>query len=483
MKKFWLFSLFAALFIGLGLPTSQAFASTNFSDIGDTYRAKNEIYYLVEGGIANGISTTAFSPSTEVTRGQAAAMLGRALGLNGEKRKTSFTDVSENYFASGYIEQLVKRGIISGYPNGYFLPNKTLSRGEMAILINRSFGTGTNSVAVATSTLMKKGIANGYEDGTFGEQDTIIRADFSVFLARSINAEFRTADTETFDQIMYVNVNDLNFRTGPNTNYPSMGQYDFGQVVEYAYSIGNWAYVRVNGEKGFVHTAYLQTTVPDPNNPPIITPPSEDSLEDIVVIIDPGHGGTDSGANGYGMKEKDIVLDVSKRMKKYFLATPIQPKLTRETDTFISLSNRVSFAKKNGGDIFVSVHANALNGSANGTETFYYTAASNPFDTESKALAKYLQDRMLKAWGLKDRGAKYGNYHVLRENAMPAALTEMGFIDSAKDSPYIASPTRREQIAKAMFLGTLDYYYHFEGRDDVLPLYKTVNDSPSPRLH
>lgn len=483
MKKFWLFSLFAAVFIGLGLPTSQAMASTNFSDIGENHRAKNEIYYLVEGGIANGISTTAFSPSAEVTRGQAAAMLGRALGLNGEKRKTSFTDVSENYFASGYIEQLVKRGIISGYPNNYFMPNKTLSRGEMAILINRSFGNSTNSVAVATSTLMKKGIANGYPDGSFGEKDTIIRADFAVFLARSINAEFRTAETETFDQTMYVNVNDLNFRTGPNTNYPSMGQYHFGQVVQYAYSIGDWAYVTVNGEKGFVHTAYLQTTVPDPNNPPVITPPSTDKLEDIVVIIDPGHGGTDSGATGYGMKEKDIVLDVSQRMKKYFLATPIQAKLTRENDTFISLSNRVSFAKKNGGDIFVSVHANALNGSANGTETFYYTAAKNPFATESKALAKYLQARMLDAWGLKDRGAKYGNYHVLRENAMPAALTEMGFIDSAKDSPYIKSSTRREQIAKAMFLGTLDYYYHFEGRDDILPLYDTVNDSPSKRLH
>ena len=488
MKKFWLFSLFAALFIGLALPTSQASASTKFSDVSDTYRAKDEIYYLVEGGIANGISPTAFSPSMEVTRGQAAAMLGRALGLNGEKRKTSFTDVSENYFASGYIEQLVKKGIISGYPNGQFLPNKTLSRGEMAILINRSFGNNTNSVAVATSTLMKKGIANGYADGSFGEKDTIIRADFAVFLARSINAEFRTAETETFDQIMYVNVNDLNFRTGPNTSYPSIGKYNLGQVVEYAYSIGDWAYVSVNGVKGFVHTAYLQTTVPDPNNPPVVTPPptqpptnTPKPLSDLVIVIDPGHGAHDPGASGYGLLEKNVVLDVGKRVKNYFVQSPLQVKMTRETDVFVELRDRVAFAKKNNGHLFISIHANALNGSANGTETYYYTAAKNPYEKESIALAKYLQARAVEAWGLADRKAKYGNYHVLRENAMPASLVEMGFIDNKNDNAYLASPSRREQMAKAIYLGTLDYLYNYENREDVLPLYKQLNATPSPK--
>ena len=493
MKKIWLYAVFAALFIGLGLPGAQVFASSSFSDVGDSHRAQGEIYYLVEGGIANGISSTSFSPNQHVTRGQAAAMLGRALGLNGEKKTTSFTDVSSNYFASGYIQQMVNRGIISGYPNGQFKPNQTLTRGEMAILISRSFGYGANSVSIASSRLMEKGIAQGYEDGSFGADDTIIRADFSVFLARGIHAQFRTSGEQAFSKVMYVNVNDLNVRTGPNTQYPSLGKVNMGQVVEYGYTIGDWSFVRMNGQTGFVHNAYIQLDVPDPNNPPIVIPPApptpptngEKTLSELVVIIDPGHGAHDPGASGFGYQEKNVVLDISKTIKTYFDKTPINAKLTRTTDVFLELGQRTKFASQNNGDIFISMHANALNGSATGTETYYYQSASsnNPHVSESKALAKYIQNRMLEAWDLPDRRAKAGNFYVLRENTMPAALAEIGFIDNKTDNAYIASSTRRQQMAKAIFLATLDYYYNYEGRTDVLPLYNTVSGKPSPKLH
>ena len=491
MKKLWLYVVFATLFIGLGLLGTPSLANASFSDVGDSHRAQKEIDYLVEGGIANGISSAIFSPNQKVTRGQAATMLGRALGLNGEKRKTSFKDVSSNHFASGYIQQMVDRGIISGYPNAIFKPDQTLTRGEMAILISRSFDYGANTVSIASSRLMEKGIAQGYEDGSFGTDDVIIRADFSVFLARGIHAQFRTADEQTFSRTMYVNTNSLNVRTGPNTQYPSLVKLNIGQVVEYGYSIGEWSFIRVNNQEGFVHNAYIQLTVPDPNNPtpPVIDPPTPptngtEKLSDLVVIIDPGHGAHDSGANGYGYREKDVVLNISQSIKTYFDKTPINAKLTRSTDVFLELGERTRFASKNNGDIFISMHANALNGSASGTETFYYqTAAKNPHVTESKALAKYIQNRMLEAWNLKNRNAKAGNYYVLRENTMPAALAEVGFIDNKTDNAYIASSTRRDQMAKAIFLATLDYYYHFEGRKDVLPLYNTVSGKPSPKLH
>lgn len=486
LKKLWLYAFFAAVFIGLGFPVTQASANTSFSDVGTTHRAQEEIYYLVEGGIANGISSTSFSPNQQVTRGQAAAMLGRALGLNGEKKTTSFSDVSSNYFASGYIQQMVNKGIISGYPNGQFQPNKTLTRGEMALLISRSFGYGANSVSIASSRLMEKGIAQGYADGSFGASETIIRADFSVFLARGIHSQFRTSDEQTFNRPMYVNVDSLNVRTGPNTQYPSLVKVNTGQVVEYGYTIGDWSFIRVNGQEGFVHSSYIQIDVPDPNNPkpPVVTPPPTTVPSDLVVIIDPGHGAHDPGAQGFGYKEKDVVLSISKSIKTYFDKTPIQAKLTRSTDVFLELGARTKFASQNNGDIFISMHANALNGSANGTETYYYrTAATNPYVNDSKALATYIQNRMLEAWDLADRGARPGNYYVLRENTMPAALAEIGFIDNKTDNAYIASSTRRDQMAKAIFMATLDYFYHYEGRKDVLPLYNTVNGKPSPKLH
>lgn len=474
------------------LPAKESSANTNFTDVGTTHRAQAEIYYLVQGGIVSGVTTTKFAPDRLVTRAEAATLLGRSLGLNGEKRDTQFPDVSANNFASGYIQQMVEKGIISGFNDGKFYPNETLTRGQMAILISRAFNYGASSVNLATSALMNKGISEGIADGTFGESQTLKRADFAVFLTRGINDSYRTAQTEDFSRDMYVNDDNLNFRTGPNTSFSSIGKFNKGQKVEFAYSIGDWSYVRVNGQIGFLHSGFLQLEQPSQiTPPPVVTPPTTPpvkSLSELVVIIDPGHGGTDPGGVGNGFMEKNVVLNIARHMNRYFAKTPIQTKMTRTEDYFVSLDFRTDFAAQNKGDLFVSLHTNAYNNSANGTETFYYakTAATNPFVNESRALSIYMQNRMLETWKLTNRGINpfgYGNLHVLRENTMPATLLEMGFIDSSKDIQYIKSEVERERMGKALFLGTLDYYYHYKGRQDVLALYNVANGTPSKKLH
>lgn len=473
-------------------------AAANFTDVGTTHRAQAEIYYLVEGGITSGVSDTRFLPEQQVTRDQAAAMLGRTLNLNGEQRETNFKDVGKNNFSSGYIQQLVDKKIISGYPDGSFKPKNTLSRGEMAVLIGRAFEYKASSVSVAASSLINKGIASGIADGSFGETQTIKRGDFAVFLARSINADFRTTDNEKFDLDVYVDTKDgskLNLRTGPNTSYPSIGSIPTGKIVSYAYSVGDWAYITSDNVKGFVHSAYLQSNKPSdkpevtppakPDPTPVPTPPGKKPLSDITVVIDAGHGGSDPGNLGSGYKEKDITLNVAKKMEKYYSKVPIKAKMTRTTDTYVSLNARADYAAKVKGDIFVSIHTNAFNGSATGTETFYYSrsASVNPNVSQSKALAKYVQNRQLEAWGLKDRGTKVGNLAVLRQNTVPAVLAELGFMDNSNDSKLMGTEAGREKMAKGLFLATLDYYYYYENRTDVLPLYSTVNATPSGKLH
>jgi N-acetylmuramoyl-L-alanine amidase len=164
--------------------------------------------------------------------------------------------------------------------------------------------------------------------------------------------------------------------------------------------------------------------------------------------------------------EKNINLNVARHMNRYFAKTPIKTSMTRTDDYFVSLDFRTDFAASKKGDIFVSIHTNKYNGTANGQETFYYkTAATNPYVKESRALAIYMQNRMLEAWNLVNRGVNpfgYGNLHVLRENTMPATLVEMGFIDNATDINYLKSEMERERMGKALFLGTLDYYYHLK---------------------
>jgi N-acetylmuramoyl-L-alanine amidase len=447
MRKFVFVILLALMFLPFSETNSEA--AESFGDVGTSHRAYKEINYLSQGNIVTG-SNGYFYPNREVTRAEAAAMLGRALNLNGTQRATQFNDVSSASFASGYIQSAVDKGIISGYADGTFRPGKPVTRGEMALLISRAFEYGATGTADAGNALLVRGIAQGMADGSFGYELDIKRADFSIFLARAINYKLRITPSVSFSGGLTVNATSLNVRSGPSTLYGKVGSLSNGTKVEGAYNVGEWVYIKSGSVEGLVHGAYLSGsyTPGEVSNNPLSTQ---------TIIIDPGHGGSDPGASGFGLLEKTVVLDTSLRVKNLLAKTPFNYKLTRETDVYLSLSDRVKIAQNAGGDIFVSIHANAYNGSANGTETFYY--GSNSQSADSKLLATYVHNRLISAWKLNNRGVKHGNFHVLRENkTMPATLVELGFIDNATDNEKLKSATWRQSAAKAIYYGILDYY-------------------------
>ena len=442
-------------------PKSEA--ATGFSDVGTSHRAYKEISYLAQGKIVTG-SNGKYNGDRTVTRAEAAAMIGRALNLDGEKKDTRFADVKANNFASGYIDSAVAQGIISGYSDGTFKPDKNVNRGEMAVMISRAFEFGFNkTTAGATWALMNKGIANGMSNGSFGEAQSIIRTDFAIFLARSIDHTLRTKpDSFTFSGKSTVSSSGtLNVRKGPGTAYGLEGSLASGTEVTIGYPVGSWSYVKAaNGStKGFVSNAYLKVVTsadPDPLPPEPVKP--SDPLSTRSIVIDPGHGGHDPGAVGFGLKEKDVVLDVGQRVQKMLDKTPIKVHMTRSTDVFIELRDRAAYSGKVGADSFVSIHTNAFNGSANGTETYYSAAAANPHTADSKLLAQKIHARLVKAMGTKDRGLKTANYYVTKYNTVPATLVELAFIDQKSDNSKLASPTYRNKAAQAIYWGVLDYY-------------------------
>ncbi|KAA0743289.1 hypothetical protein DN389_21140 [Bacillus sp. AY3-1] len=196
----------------------------------------------------------------------------------------------------------------------------------------------------------------------------------------------------------------------------------------------------------------------------------ENFLEGKAIIIDPGHGGIDSGNVGYYEEESKIVLDTSLRLQKIFeKKTPFTVKLTRTNDTRPgvdsgdSLRKRVEFANENKGDIFVSIHGNGSTGKdGHGTETFYYAAAptksTNPYTEDSRLLADKIQKRLVAALGTFDRGVKKDIWYVVKYNTMPAVLTELAFVDNKSDADKIATPKQRQAAAEAIYQGILDYY-------------------------
>jgi MYXO-CTERM domain-containing protein len=180
------------------------------------------------------------------------------------------------------------------------------------------------------------------------------------------------------------------------------------------------------------------------------------------IVIDPGHGGTDPGGVGSGLLEKDIVLDVARRFAALLEADTADPRgggvwsvhLTRADDTFVSLAARTSYANSIGADRFMSIHSNAFSDpAANGTETFSYAASG-----QGAALRNLVQEEMIAAWRLRDRGNKTANFHVLRETAMPAELHELAFITNATDAAKLASPAERAKAAEAHLFAIQRHY-------------------------
>jgi len=177
---------------------------------------------------------------------------------------------------------------------------------------------------------------------------------------------------------------------------------------------------------------------------------------EFFVVIDPGHGGPDPGAIGIGgIRETDVVLDVSKMVKKLLLEKGVKVKLTRSNEIDLDLPPRVYFANRSDADIFVSIHANASRGKRrdiNGLETFYYRGWRGRF------LAKRIQKQILKVSpGSPDRGVKQGRFYVIKNTRMPAVLVEIGFLTGRLDARRLEKSIHRKKIAYAIAKGILEY--------------------------
>jgi N-acetylmuramoyl-L-alanine amidase len=188
---------------------------------------------------------------------------------------------------------------------------------------------------------------------------------------------------------------------------------------------------------------------------PATTPPLPSiSNQRVVVVIDPGHGGRDPGAVGIGgLQEKQVIFPMSLRVAELLEQQGVVVVMTRRDDITLDLQARVDIANRSGGNIFVSIHANAISMSrpeVNGVETYFSSE-------RGRRLAATIQSNMLAATGMRDRGVKQARFYVIRHTNMPAALVEVGFVTGAEDAPRLADPAWRETAAQAIARGILQY--------------------------
>lgn len=186
-----------------------------------------------------------------------------------------------------------------------------------------------------------------------------------------------------------------------------------------------------------------------------------------TVIIDPGHGAHDSGAKGVYGYEKDYALNLGLRLRKALEARGFKTTMTRSTDTFLSLEQRVAFANRVDDGIFVSVHFNSSGNSiANGIETYALapqgTASTNggsasgsshngnARDAENIALATAVHAMVMHRVGAIDRGIKRARFNVLRGINKPAILFEGGFVTNSVEGKKIHSEAYLDQLASSI---------------------------------
>jgi N-acetylmuramoyl-L-alanine amidase len=442
--------LLLSVMVTFGLFANRSLAS--LQDIPPKF--VKEIEYLLDLEVITGYPDSTFKPDRNVTREEAATMIGRALKLDGEKRDTSFNDVPSSSYASGYIQSAYEKEVINGYGDGNYYPDKDITRGEMAFLISKAFNlqqTGvisfkdvakTGAQAAAINKLTTAGIADGYPDGTYRPDAKISRSEFSLLVARGLNAEFRVVATLEPIGERFVNTTALNVRSGPGTSYSRIGQVYLGnKLVLYEVS-GDWAYISYGSLKGYVHIDYLSLI-----------------SSDRTISIDAGHGGTDDGASGHGLLEKEINLNIALKVRNKLEQAGVKVVMPRTTDVFVDLDKRVEFSVQKNADTFLSIHTNSFGSSAaHGTETYYYTSALNERAEASKQLATFVNNRLYKAWGTMNRGVKVEAYRVIAKNPLPAALVELGFISNSDDAYKLGSSQYREIAAEAITQGILDYY-------------------------
>ena len=217
-----------------------------------------------------------------------------------------------------------------------------------------------------------------------------------------------------------------------------------------------------------------------------------------TVVIDAGHGGEDEGAKGSrGTLEKDVVLDVARRLAARLRERGLRVVMTRDVDLFVPLERRTAIANDARGDLFVSIHANAATDrKAHGVETYFLSLdatdeaaarlaerengafrrangnapatldpvvailgnlLANEHMTESDAFARMAHASLLDAEQRASRGVKQAPFVVLVGLQMPASLVEIGFITHPGDEVRLASREGREKIARELSAAILDY--------------------------
>lgn len=211
-----------------------------------------------------------------------------------------------------------------------------------------------------------------------------------------------------------------------------------------------------------------QFVIKIPMSTDLSLPATSNLLSGKTIILDAGHGGTQSSSSdpgatgGTGLKERDVVLDITKKTKDILQLQGANVIMTRESITTpLSLNGRAKLANDNNADVFVAIHANASTSpTLSGTSTYFYAPADKPLGTQRevrKTLAQTVQQALVQMLQRRNIGVLEANFQVLRDTTVPSILVETAFVSNAEEEALLADEDFRTKVAQGIANGLINF--------------------------
>ncbi|WP_442595161.1 SH3 domain-containing protein [Neobacillus sp. D3-1R] len=273
----------------------------------------------------------------------------------------------------------------------------------------------------------------------------------SWYLDKSVPETTPTQSQEVKESFVTILHDGTNIRSGPNVSTSVVLRANQGDQFAVKSLNGDWYEITLkDGSSAYIAGWIVSVTG---SAPQVEKPGAEAHLKNKTIIIDPGHGGGDNGTTGArGTFEKELTLRTAKLLYDKLRASGANAILTRTNDTYFSLRSRVSTAHYHNADAFISIHYDSiLDRSVRGMTAYYYHSYQRP-------LAEAVHSSVISQTKLKDRGVRFGDYHVLRENNQKAILLELGYLSNPAEETTVNSPQYQETAATGIFNGLAKYF-------------------------
>lgn len=298
---------------------------------------------------------------------------------------------------------------------------------------------------------------NGWSQIHYNNQTAWVLSELVTITAGTLPNENTTDTTEqvatpTSQDSVVVLQDNVNVRSGPTLQDGVIEVANAGAVYAFQNNIGDFVEVLTNnGETGYIANWLVESSVATTTQTHV--PAITTTLSEATIVIDPGHGGADPGAIGDYMYEKQATVDTAAIIAQKLESVGANVILTRTGDESISLEERAYLSNSYGADLFISIHYDSTPEGvyATGTTTYYYADSDN-------YVADLINDELSKNLPLPNNGSRFGNFLVLRENAQPAILLELGYMNNPDDVATFNTSHYQNLVADSILNALTDYF-------------------------